>query len=109
MRGTTFAMTFAMVLPFTLIGTNIEVSAKDNTAAIIGGLIIGAAVGAAVSSAVQHPKTIYVPVQAPPPPPPAWNSAFSPAAGVICYPAQQACYRDGGAYAPAWTYKIYAR
>ena len=81
--------------------------AANNTAAVVGGIIAGAAIGAAVSGALNHPKPIYPPK--PPPPPPPWQQSFQPAAGVWCYPAQRACYRDNGAYAPVWTAKIYGR
>lgn len=81
--------------------------AANNTGAIVGGLIAGAAIGAVVSGALNHPKPIYPP--RPPPPPPPWQQSFQPSAGVWCYPAQRACYRDNGAYAPAWTVKVYGR
>jgi D-alanyl-D-alanine carboxypeptidase len=101
----------AIAMPFLLLATTSQAPAKNNTAAaLVGGLIVGAAVGAAVSSA-NHPKTIYYapPPAAPPPPPrPAWTAAFTPAPGVICYPAQQACYNNG-AYAPNYTYGYFGR
>jgi len=101
----------AAAMPLALVGSTLQVPAKDNTAAaIIGGLIAGAAVGAAVSGAVNHPKTVYVPVAAPPPPRPGWNASFSPYANIVCYPAQQACYNSAyGAYSATWTYRIFAR
>ena len=77
--------------------------AGNNAGAVAAGIIIGAAVGAAVSSDIKHKNKIYVP--GPPPP----GQAFSPKPGVWCYPAQRACYNSGGAYAPNWTYKVYAR
>lgn len=81
-----------------------EAAAKSDAGAVAAGLIIGAAVGAAVSSNIKHKNKIYVP--GPPPPP---RQAFSPKPGVWCYPNQRACYNANGAYAPNWTYKVYAR
>jgi hypothetical protein len=92
-----------------LSGTSAPAVAKDNAGAVVGGLIAGAVIGAAVASAVQHPKKIYVNKPPPPPPPNPWANAFSPKAGVTCYPAQQACYNAGGAYNANWTWKVYAR
>lgn len=82
--------------------------AANNAGAIIGGLIAGAAIGAAVSSAARQPRPIYVPV--PPPPPPRggpWSNAFYPQPGYTCYPVQQACYKQNGAFAPILTAKIW--
>lgn len=78
--------------------------AKSNTGAVVAGVIVGAAVGAAVSSNIKHKNKIYV--QGPPSSRP---QAFSPKPGVWCYPNQRACYNANGAYAPNWTYKVYAR
>jgi hypothetical protein len=79
--------------------------AKDgrNAAAIIGG-IAGLAVGAAIADSANRNPNVYGP-----PPPPAYNPPppFSPATGIICYPAQRACYNNGGAYNSNWTYRVY--
>jgi hypothetical protein len=80
--------------------------AKSNTGAIIGGLIVGAAVGAAVSSEINHSKKVYV---AQPPAPQPWSKVFSPKPGVLCYPAQQACYNSAGAFSGYWTLQVYGR
>jgi hypothetical protein len=77
--------------------------AKSDAGAVAAGIIIGAAVGAAVSSNIKQKNKVYVPG----PPRPA--KAFSPQAGIWCYPAQRACYHANGGYAANWTYKVYAR
>lgn len=87
-------------------GAATEAAAKNNTGAVIGGIIAGAAIGAAVPSEMKHPNTVYVP--APPPKPPS-PQTFTPKPGVVCYPAQRACYSDRGAYSANWTWKVYAK
>jgi hypothetical protein len=87
------------------LGVTSEAPAKSNAGAVAAGIIVGAAVGAAVSSNIKHNNRVYVPG----PPPPPSNKGFSPKPGVWCYPAQRACYNADGAYAPNWTYKVYAR
>ena len=81
-------------------------AARDHgrAGAAIGGLIVGTAIAAAVSPRKKVVEKIYVPVGAPPPAEP-----YSPAAGVVCYPAQRACYTNGGGYDPRWTWQVYAR
>ncbi len=93
----------ACVLAAASLGTIAEAPARNDAGAVAAGLIIGAAVGAAVSSDIKHKNKIYV--SGPPPS----KKGFSPKAGVWCYPAQRACYNKNGAYAPNWTYKVYAR
>ena len=80
------------------------IEAKDGVGiAIAGGLIAGAAIGAAIASKKKHSEVIYVkPAPKPKPPKP-----FSPAAGIVCYPKQHACYKNGGAYSGHWTHRIY--
>ena len=91
----------AVLAPALLIGSHTHAPAASNTTAFI----IGAAVGAAIGSATL-PKTVYV---NPRPPRPVWGAAYSPKPGINCYPAQRACYKNNGAYAPAWTWRVYAR
>lgn len=74
--------------------------------AAIGGLILGEAIAAAISPRKKVVEKVYVPVGAPPPPP---AQPYSPAAGVVCYPAQRACYTNGGGYDPRWTWQVYAK
>jgi hypothetical protein len=95
----------AVLVPALVIGSYAYAPAANNTAAVVGGIIAGAAVGAAIGSATL-PKTIYV---NPGPPRPVWGAAYSPKPGINCYPAQKACYKDNGAYAPQWTWRVYAR
>lgn len=75
-------------------------------AAAISGLIVGGAIAAAISPKKKVIEKVYVPVAAPPPPPPV--APYSPAAGVLCYPQQRACYTVGGGYDPRWTWQVYA-
>lgn len=81
-------------------------SAHNNTGAAIAAGVVGLAVGAAIAGAASRPRAVYgpppAPVYAPPPP-------FSPAANVVCYPGQRACYYNGGAYSADWTYRVYGR
>lgn len=81
-------------------------SDHGRTGAAIGGLIIGEAIAAAVSPHKKVVEKIYVPVGAPPPP---LVQPYSPAAGVVCYPGQRACYTIGGGYDPRWTWQVYAK
>ncbi|MCP4381208.1 MAG: hypothetical protein GY798_07280 [Hyphomicrobiales bacterium] len=82
----------------------------DNTGAVIGGVIAGAAIGAAVSSAINHPPSTH---SKKPPPTPSkpnpWADAYKPTGGIKCYPAQQACYNNGGAFNANWTHKVYGK
>jgi hypothetical protein len=101
------AAAVALLAPAIVFASHVPARSKSDAAAIVGGLIAGAAVGAAVSSVARYPDRVYY---APaPPPPPAWATAFSPKPGIVCYPAQRACYKESGAYAPNWTWRIYAR
>ena len=101
-RRATLPLAAALALAAVPLGLPTEAGARNDAGAVAAGIIIGAAVGAAVSSDIKHKNRIYVP--GPPPP-----QGFSPKPGVWCYPAQRACYNANGAYAPNWTYKIYAR
>lgn len=100
------AAVIAMVPPL-LIGSLEPAPARDHGrgAAAIGGIIVGGAIASALSPKKKVIEKVYVPVAAPPPPPPA--PTFSPAAGVLCYSAQRACYTAGG-YDPRWTWQVYA-
>jgi hypothetical protein len=109
MQMTTFRLKLAAAAACALAAGQLalpgEAEARNDAGAVAAGLIIGAAVGAAVSSNIKHKNKVYVPG----PPPPPSNTGFSPKPGVWCYPAQRACYNADGAYAPNWTYKVYAR
>ena len=80
-------------------------------AAIVGGLA-GVAVGAAIADAARpaRPK-YYYDGYAPPYRPgnydPYFNQAFSPSAGVVCYPAQRMCYDNNGTVSHKWTRRVY--
>ena len=103
--------TLAALASALLVSTHAEAPA-GHKGAVIGGLVVGAAVGAALSKKHRHNTKIYVPGYAPYPPGgyvPAWQQTFSPKPGVICYPAQRACYDGGGAYNPKWTWKTFSR
>lgn len=80
-------------------------------AAIVGG-VAGVAVGAAIADAAKpKKKKIYYEGYAPPYEPghydPYFNQAYSPATGVVCYPAQRLCYNNAGAVSGTWTRRIY--
>jgi hypothetical protein len=77
------------------------------TNAAIGGFIAGTAITSALSprKVVVYPD-IYGPAWGPPPYP---TDSFRPAAGIICYSSQRACYTAGGGYNPKWTWNIFAR
>ena len=104
-RRATLALGAMLALAATPLALPFEAEARNNAGAVAAGIIIGAAVGAAVSSDIKHSNKVYVPG----PPPPPSNTGFSPKPGVWCYPGQRACYNANGAYAPNWTYKVYAR
>ncbi|WP_035831180.1 hypothetical protein [Kaistia adipata] len=97
----------ALVAPALLVAQAGPGEAKDgkNAAAIIGGLA-GIAVGAAIADSANRNRDIYGA-----PPPPSYNppAPFSPSGGIICYPAQRACYNNGGAYNSNWTWRVYGR
>jgi hypothetical protein len=100
-----------LLAPALAIGMATPAPAANNTGAAIGGFIAGAAIGAAVASGARLPNTVYVP-RPPPPPPPGpnpWSNAFKPDPKVTCYPVQRACYRNDGAFAPAWTQRVFNR
>lgn len=89
---------------------SLPAQAKDLDAAIAGG-IIGLAAGAALSHHHHHDNNIYYPGYAPPYAPggygPYYGQSFSPNPGIICYPAQRACYNAGGDFAGKWTNRIF--
>ena len=93
----------AAVLTF----THTEAPAISKKGALVGGLVVGAAVGAAVAADARHTTKIIVPGYAPPYPPggypPYYQQVTSPKPGILCYPAQRACYDAGGAYNPKWS------
>lgn len=66
--------------------------------------IIGLAVGAAVDNAVHRDEYVY----GPPRPVYRAGTPFSPHFNVMCYPAQRACYNNGGYYNPNWSYRVFA-
>jgi hypothetical protein len=101
------AVAALLVILFSLIGPVAASAHKwdsGDTAALIGGALLGGAAAAAISNQHQH-EYQYAP--APPPQRAAPKAPFSPAAGVICYPSQAACYGNNGHFNPAWTRRIY--
>ena len=78
--------------------------AHNDTGTAVAAGIVGLALGAAIASSADRDRHVYgpppVPAYAPPPP-------FSPAGGVICYPAQQTCYNNNGVIAWSWTSRVY--
>jgi len=87
-----------------LVMQTVPSSAHSNGAAIAAG-IIGLALGAAVAdSAHSRDPNVYggPPPAAYGPPPP-----FSPAGGVVCYPARQQCYMPNGLLSWTWTDRIF--
>lgn len=89
-----------------------EAKQMGPTAAAIVGGVAGVAVGAAIADAhAKKNKKIYYDNYAPPYPPgqynPYFNEAFSPSTGIVCYPAQRACYNNNGTVSGSWTRKIY--
>jgi hypothetical protein len=86
-----------------------EAKISTGGAAILGG-VAGLAVGAAIADS-QRNKKIYYQGYNPPYPPggygPYFNQAFSPTAGVVCYPAQRLCYNNAGSISGKWTRNVY--
>jgi hypothetical protein len=91
------------------LATSLSASAHSwnsgDTAALIGGALLGGFAEAAISNQHQH-EAQYVPAPAPhrsthP------KAPFSPAAGVVCYPAHWACYNNAGHLDAAWTNRVY--
>jgi hypothetical protein len=79
---------------------------RAKTRAAIGGAIVGGAIVSALSPRkVIVEKNVYVP----PAPPPSPGDSFTPAAGIVCYTGQRACYTIGGGYNPQWTWSVFAR
>ena len=91
----------AVLAPALLIGSHTYAPAASNTAAFIVGAAVGAAIGSATLS-----NTVYV---KPRPRRSGWGATYSPKPGINCYPAQKACYKNNGAYAANWTWRVYAR
>jgi len=80
-------------------------------AAIVGG-VAGLAVGAAIAdSANRNKKKYYYNGYQQPYAPgqydPYFNQAYSPVAGVVCYPAQRLCYNNGGSVNGTWTRRAF--
>lgn len=101
----------ALVAALPLLAGGAEAGSKG-TAAFIGGAVVGGAIVGALSASQKHPKVIYAPGYEPYPPggfDPAWGGAMSPKPGILCYPAQQACYNAGGGFSKNWTWRVYAR
>jgi hypothetical protein len=89
-----------------------EAKTMGPTAAAIVGGVAGLAVGAAIADSANHnKKKYYYNGYAPPYGPgtydPYFNQAFSPTAGVVCYPAQRLCYNNNGSVANHWTRNVY--
>lgn len=79
------------------------VLAKHRDGKAVAAGIVGLALGAAIADSGKRDRYIYGP------PPPAYGPPppFSPAAGVICYQAQRACYNDNGMLSAKWTRRVY--
>ena len=90
-----------------------EAKTMGPTAAAIVGGVAGLAVGAAIADSANQKKKkkYYYNGYAPPYGPgtydPYFNQAFSPTAGVVCYPAQRHCYNNNGSVANHWTRNVY--
>ena len=79
---------------------------SGDTAALVGGALLGGIAEAAISNQHHH-ETQYV-VEEPRRVAPAHpKAAFSPAAGVICYPSHWACYDNNGHFDAGWTNRVY--
>ncbi len=107
------SLLIAALLPAFMLTPMQQAQAKhsDVGAAIAGG-IVGLAVGAALSTKHHQNENIYYPGYQPPYPAggynPYWQQPpFSPAPGVLCYQAQQACYNVGGGYAGKWSARVF--
>jgi hypothetical protein len=106
-------MSKALVAPFAVliaIAGVLPASAHSwnsgDTAALVGGALLGGIAEAAISNQHRH-ETQYV-VETPRHVAPARpKAAFSPAAGVICYPAHWACYDNNGHFDAGWTNRVY--
>jgi hypothetical protein len=89
-----------------------EAKTMGPTAAAIVGGVAGLAVGAAIADASRpKKKKIYYNGYQPPYAPgqydPYFNQAYSPVAGVVCYPAQRLCYNNGGSVNGTWTRRAF--
>ncbi|WP_421694121.1 hypothetical protein [Aestuariivirga sp.] len=89
-----------------------EAKTMGPTAAAIVGGVAGLAVGAAIADANKpRTKKVYYPGYVPPYAPgqydPYFNQAFSPTTGIVCYPAQRACYNNNGSVNGVWSRKVY--
>lgn len=105
MKDRLFAI--ALLAPALLLTQATPSAARMNSAAAAATAgIVGLAVGAAIANSANRNTYVYGP-----PPPPAYvpPAPFSPAANVVCYPGQRACYYNGGAYAADWTWRVYGR
>ena len=100
----------ALIPAFLMAMTASAPAVSKTGAAVIGGAV-GLGVGAAISKSKKQKKVIYYPGYAPPYPPggydPYWNRVTSPAPGILCYPAQYACYTANGSFSPKWTSRMF--
>jgi hypothetical protein len=94
-------MAGALALAMTAPGLAKKWSSRD-TAALVTGMAIGGIAAAAASGDYNH-QNQYIP----PPPPPRPAAPFSPAAGIVCYPRQSACYDNQGYFIPSWTNRVF--
>lgn len=90
----------------------VQAKTMGPTAAAIVGGVAGVAVGAAIADAAKprKKKIVYEGYQPPYQPgqyDPYFNQAYSPVAGVVCYPAQRACYNNGGTLNGTWTRRAF--
>ena len=109
-RRTSLALAGLACACFVIASQQASARDKDVDAAIAGG-IIGLAIGAAVSSNHSHHHGVYHPGYVAPYQPGGYNAyyrqSFSPDRGIICYPAQRACYHVDGSYAGKYSRKIF--
>lgn len=102
---------FAAAAMLVAVQPKAEAKISAGGAAVLGG-VAGLAVGAAIADSHKNRnKTIYYQGYNPPYQPggydPYFNQAFSPAAGIVCYPAQRLCYNNGGSISGGWTRSVY--
>jgi len=95
------AMTFALLaLP------QAPPAFAGKTADAVAAGLVGAAIVAAASKHHHHHKKFYYDTYQPYPPDgynTYWNNVYSPALGITCYVAQNACYNADGYFSPRWT------
>ena len=106
-RGTIILSALLAAALLAVLQQKAEAKISSTGAAILGG-VAGLAVGAAIADSRKPRTKIYYEGYAPPPHyDPYFNQAFSPTAGIVCYPAQRLCYNNGGSISGKWTRNVY--